>query len=156
MDQQNEGVVMLKVQERSSDAKISGRKMDQDPSPEIFTFNDVLKSKRSSMTLYEGEDEFLLTANLKGCRKSDLGIHFGCETLMLSGYHKSREEKFEKCIHFDVPIQKKGMRAWFEKNLLLVGLPKVKGVVVEGQAKGRAIPSHLIEIIQRKPEMVAI
>ncbi len=147
---------MLKVQDKFGNAKISERRVDPDPAPEMFTFKDVLQSKRSSITLYEGENEFLLSADLKGCHKKNLDIHFGCETLMLSGYRKSPEEKFEKCIRFEAPIQKKGMRAWFSKNLLLVSLPKAKNVPVEREIKGRAIPSHLNEIIQRKPEMVAI
>ncbi len=147
---------MLKIQGKSVDTKTSGPWVDPDPSPEVFTFKDVLESKRSSLTLYEGEDEFLVTMDLKGFHKKDLGIHFGCETLMISGYRKSGEQKFEKCVHFDVPIQKKGMRAWFEKNLLLVGLPKGDNVPVEKQAQGRGIPLHLNEIIRRKPEMVAL
>lgn len=113
------------------------RAMERAMSEDFFGFSTTNRGSFPPVSVFKGQDEVLLTAELPGVRKEDLTLEVKNDLLRLAGERRPdydgnevsvhRQERsfgrFDRSVKLPFPVDPDKVRATFENGVLSVALP---------------------------------
>jgi len=109
------------------------------PLTELARTSQLLNHGAPAIDLYEGNDNFLVRAELAGMKKEDIEISFQDGSLSISGERKAEKHegtelrrserffgRFERTISFSAPVAGDKVTANYKDGVLTVTLPKTE------------------------------